>query len=381
MKEMHTAYISLGSNQGERFYHLQEAIFLMGKRLGSVTQISRVYENAAIGFEGDDFYNACIALTTALEPADLMVELLRIETEMGRTRTPDEGYASRSLDLDILYYDNIVIANDTVTIPHPKLQERRFVLKPLCDIAPNYYHPQLKKDSRNLLQQCTDQSPLLKLDHNLTKTELAFLTQLQFLTIEGNIGAGKTTLTHMLADDFNAKLVLERFADNPFLPKFYKDPNRYAFPLEMSFLADRYQQFTDDTSQFDLFKNFMISDYDIRKSLIFAKVTLPEEEFRLYRKLFDFMYKEVKKPDIYVYLYQNTERLLANIKKRGRGYEQEISPDYLEKINKGYFEFIKGSPDRNALVIDVSELDFVERPTDYGIILQALKKFMIRQLF
>jgi len=378
---MHTAYISLGSNQGERFYNLQEAVFLMGKRLGSVTQISRVYENAAVGFEGDDFYNACIELETALEPAELMSELLRIETEMGRTRTPDEGYASRSLDLDILYYDDIVIANDTVTIPHPKLQERRFVLKPLCDIAPNYYHPQLKKDSRNLLQQCTDQSPLYKLDQNLTKTELAFFTQLQFLTIEGNIGAGKTTLTHMLADDFNAKLVLERFADNPFLPKFYKDPNRYAFPLEMSFLADRYQQFTDDTSQFDLFKNFMVSDYDIRKSLIFAKVTLPEEEFRLYRKLFDFMYKEVKKPDIYVYLYQNTERLLANIKKRGRGYEQEISPDYLEKINKGYFEFIKGSPDRNALVIDVSELDFVERPADYGIILQALKKFMIRQLF
>ncbi|PCE63273.1 2-amino-4-hydroxy-6-hydroxymethyldihydropteridine diphosphokinase [Sediminicola luteus] len=381
MKEMHTAYISLGSNQGERFYNLQEAVFLMGKRLGSVTQISRVYENAAIGFEGDDFYNACIELETAMEPTELMSELLKIETEMGRTRTPDEGYASRSLDLDILYYDDIVIANDTVTIPHPKLQERRFVLKPLCDIAPNYYHPQLKKDSRNLLQQCSDQSPLRKLDQNLTKTELAFLTQLQFLTIEGNIGAGKTTLTHMLAEDFNAKLVLERFADNPFLPKFYKDPNRYAFPLEMSFLADRYQQFTDDTSQFDLFKNFMVSDYDIRKSLIFAKVTLPEEEFRLYRKLFDFMYKEVKKPDIYVYLYQNTERLLANIRKRGRGYEQEISPDYLEKINKGYFEFIKGSPDRNALVIDVSELDFVERPTDYGIILQALKKFMIRQLF
>ncbi|MEM9649735.1 MAG: deoxynucleoside kinase, partial [Bacteroidota bacterium] len=177
----------------------------------------------------------------------------------------------------------------------------------------------------------------------------------------------------MIAEDFNAKLVLERFADNPFLPKFYKDQSRYAFPLEMSFLADRYQQFMDDTSQFDLFKSFMVSDYDIFKSLIFAKITLQEEEFNLYRKVFNFMYKEVKKPEIYLYLYQSTERLLENIKKRGRDYEQNISPSYLEKINQGYMDFIKGHPNQNSLILDMSDQDFVHNPADYESVLEALE--------
>lgn len=166
-----------------------------------------------------------------------------------------------------------------------------------------------------------------------------------------------------------------------FLPKFYEDQSRYAFPLEMSFLADRYQQFTDDTSQLDLFKNFMVSDYDIFKSLIFAKVTLQEEEFNLYRKLFDFMYKEVIKPNVYAYLYQNTERLLDNIKKRGRSYEQNIAPDYLEKINRGYLDFIKSYPSQNSLIIDISNLDFVAVKEDYESILDQIQEFIVGRSF
>jgi len=188
----------------------------------------------------------------------------------------------------------------------------------------------------------------------------------------GPNGSGKTTLARKIASDHNAKLVLERFADNPFLPKFYKDQSRYAFPLEMSFLADRYQQFTDDTTQFDLFKNFMVSDYDIYKSLIFAQVTLQKEEFKLYRKMFNFMYNEVKKPDIYIFLYQKTERLLENIKRRGRGYEQGINKEYLEKINRGYFDFLKGFPHRKSLIIDIGDLDFVENKADYELIIDKI---------
>lgn len=206
----------------------------------------------------------------------------------------------------------------------------------------------------------------------LSRNRAELFSKLQFIAIEGNIGAGKTTLSKMIAEDFNAKLVLERFADNPFLPKFYEDQSRYAFPLEMSFLADRYQQFTDDTSQFDLFKNFMVSDYDIFKSLIFAKITLQNDEFNLYRKVFNFMYKEVKKPEIYLYLYQNTERLLQNIKKRGRDYEQKIPPEYLDKINRGYLDFIKDHPEQNSLILDMGELDFVSNPSDYEHILERL---------
>ena len=191
--------------------------------------------------------------------------------------------------------------------------------------------------------------------------------------MEGNIGAGKTTLVSKIAEDFNAKTVLERFADNPFLPKFYKDQNRYAFPLEMSFLADRYQQISDDLAQFDLFKDFIVADYHIFKSLIFAKVTLAEDEYRLYKTLFDIIYKEMPKPDLYIYLYQNTDRLLQNIKRRGRSYEQEIPASYLEKINNGYLDYIKTQKDLNVLIIDVSERDFVKNQEDYIFVLNEIQ--------
>ena len=194
-----------------------------------------------------------------------------------------------------------------------------------------------------------------------------------YIAIEGNIGSGKTSLTKMISDEFNAKIILERFADNPFLPKFYEDKERYAFPLEMSFLADRHQQLSDDLAQFDLFKNFIVSDYYIFKSLIFAQVTLQKEEYILYRKMFDIMYKEITKPSLYIYLYQNTERLLQNIKKRGREYEQSISPDYLNKIHLGYRNFIDTDKSLNSIVIDVSGRDFVNNPDDYKYIINKIK--------
>jgi deoxyadenosine/deoxycytidine kinase len=203
--------------------------------------------------------------------------------------------------------------------------------------------------------------------------ESIHLENYNYIIIEGNIGAGKTTLVNKIAEDFNAKTVLERFADNPFLPKFYEDQNRYAFPLEMSFLADRYQQISDDLAQFDLFKDFIVADYHIFKSLLFAKVTLTEDEYRLYRKLFEIIYKEMPKPDLYIYLYQNTERLLENIKVRGRSYEQDIEADYLEKINFGYLDYIKTQKDLNVLVIDISDKDFVKNQQDYLYILKEIQ--------
>ena len=145
----------------------------------------------------------------------------------------------------------------------------------------------------------------------------------------------------------------------------------------MSFLADRYQQLSDDLAQFDLFKDFIVADYHIFKSLIFAKITLQEDEYRLYRNLFDIIYKEMPKPDLYVYLYQNTKRLLQNIKKRGRTYEQNIEASYLEKINNGYLEYIKSQTDLNVLIIDVSDRDFVKKHEDYIFILNEIKCKMI----
>jgi 2-amino-4-hydroxy-6-hydroxymethyldihydropteridine diphosphokinase len=378
MEQRTTAYLSLGSNLENRAYFLQKAVFMIGKSIGTVTQLSAVYESPSWGFTSNEFLNVCIEIETILLPEELLTSLLAIESQLGRQRAASGEYADRTIDIDILYYNSLILQTDALQLPHPKLHTRRFVLKPLADIAPQFYHPIIKKDTRNLLQECKDASVLKKSPVVLYKDVASLFTALNFVAIEGNIGAGKTTLANKISEDYNAKLVLERFADNPFLPKFYKDQNRYAFPLEMSFLADRYQQYTDDTTQFDLFKKFMISDYDIYKSLIFAKITLQSDEFVLYRKVFTFMYQEVKKPHLYIYLYQTTERLLDNIKKRGRDYEQQIAPDYLEKINRGYFDFIKSYPEQNNLIIDVTDLDFVNSPKDYDSIIDQITAYAVQ---
>lgn len=377
MTDLKTAYLSLGSNIGDTLNNLQDAIFAIHKSAGQVLHISPIYQSKSWGFESDDFMNICLSLKTSLPPLKLLYTLLDVETNLGRIRYAEEGYQPRSIDIDILYYEKETLISDTLVIPHPEMSYRKFVLKPLADIAPQFYHPVMNKDTRNLLQECRDKGKIEKVPFRVYKSRKDLFANTNYIAIEGNIGAGKTTLAHKMAEDFNAKLVLERFADNAFLPKFYEDQQRFAFPLEMSFLADRYQQFTDDTSQYDLFKSFMVSDYDIYKSLIFARITLQQDEFNLYRKLFNLMYREVKKPKIYVYLYQTTERLLDNIKKRGRDYEQNITPEYLDNINKGYFDFIKGYPEQNNLVIELGNLDFVEQPEDYEVVIDKILKFAV----
>ena len=186
-----------------------------------------------------------------------------------------------------------------------------------------------------------------------------------YIAIEGNIGAGKTSLASLLSEDFNAKLILEEFEDNSFLPKFYKDPERYAFPLELSFLAERYQQLKDSISNRDLFMPFTISDYLVTKSLIFARKTLQSDEYNLYKKLFEIIHQSIPKPDLFVFLYVRTSNLQSNIRKRGREYEQEITNEYLEAIQESYFDFIRQQSDLRVLVIDSNNLDFVNRKEDY----------------
>jgi deoxyadenosine/deoxycytidine kinase len=252
--------------------------------------------------------------------------------------------------------------------------DRKFVMVPLVEIAANKIHPIEIKQLNSCLLNCSDSSEIIKIEEDLVRP-VSVSEKYNYIAIEGNIGAGKTSLAKMISDEFNAKKVLERFADNPFLPKFYKNQERYAFPLEMSFLADRYQQLSDDLAQFDLFKNFIVSDYYIFKSLIFAQVTLQKEEYVLYRKMFNFMYKEITKPDLYVYLYQNKNRLLDNIKKRGRVYEQNIQSEYLQKIHDGYSNFIKTEQNLNSIIIDISDIDFVENKKDYKYILKKIKNF------
>ncbi len=196
-----------------------------------------------------------------------------------------------------------------------------------------------------------------------------------FIAVEGNIGAGKTTLTHKLATHYGAELLLEKFEDNTFLPKFYAEPERYAFPLELSFLAERYQQLNQKNTNPNLFSDLVISDYFLSKSLIFARTNLSEEEFRLFWQLFDIMFQSVTKPDLLIYLYAPVDKLIQNIIRRGRPYEQEIQVSYLERIQSQYLEFLRKHADQlRVLVIDTSDLDFVANPADFQSILSLIEK-------
>ena len=374
MKIQRITYLSLGSNQGNKLENLQKAISLIAEKIGAIIKIASIYNTSALGFDGDDFLNTCIKVSTYLPPETLISRLLEIELNLGRKRNNFDTYSSRSIDLDILLFDDEIIFSKELIVPHPRMLERKFVLIPLAEIASEIMHPVAKTRIEKCLNSCDDKSEINKIKETLVRP-IPITEKYNYIAIEGNIGAGKTSLAKMMSDEFNAKIVLERFADNPFLPKFYEDNERYAFPLEMSFLADRYQQLSDDLAQFDLFKNLIVSDYYIFKSLIFAQVTLQKEEYLLYRKMFDLMYKEITKPDLYVYLYQNTERLLKNIKKRGREYEQNISPDYLNKIHSGYHNFINTQQDLNTLIIDVSELDFVNNTKDYEFVIKKINNY------
>lgn len=195
-----------------------------------------------------------------------------------------------------------------------------------------------------------------------------------YIAIEGTIGAGKSSLATRISNQFNAKLILEQFEENSFLPKFYKDPDKYAFPLEMSFLASRFQQLKDQLGTQDLFKSFTISDYFINKSLIFAGKTLQSDELALYTRFFNIINASLPKPDLLVYLYLSVDNLKQNIIKRGRSYEQDIQKDYLQKIQDGYFEYIKQKQDMRVLIVDTNNIDFVENEADYQKLLAIISE-------
>jgi deoxyadenosine/deoxycytidine kinase len=199
--------------------------------------------------------------------------------------------------------------------------------------------------------------------------------QFNFIVIEGNIGSGKTSLSKKIANNFNGKLILEEFADNPFLPKFYKEAERNAFPLELSFMAERFQQLSGEKSKADLFTEFRISDYSFFKSTLFAQNNLKEDELNLFNQLYHIMFSSVRKPDLLVYLHSKVGRLQENIKKRGRDYEQNIKDEYLKNIEDKYFDYLKKQNDFPVLILDVSEVDFIENEKIYQQIISEIQNF------
>lgn len=194
-----------------------------------------------------------------------------------------------------------------------------------------------------------------------------------FITIEGNIGAGKTTLSRRLAAEHNRRLILEEFSDNPFLPPFYREPERYAFPVELFFMAERHKQLQNELAQTDLFTNGVVADYLFVKTLLFARNSLPEEEFRLFSRLFKVMDAGFPNPDLIVYLHRPVEALQANIAKRGREYEQEMKDDYLLSVQQAYFNYFRTQQELPVLILDLGDLNFEEEAGTYDRILTALR--------
>lgn len=366
------AYLSLGTNLGNKLSNLQRCINTIHTELAWVINVSPVYETPAWGFEAPSFYNCVIEISTALLPLELLKQIKELESKLGRTKKASQGYESRIIDIDIISYEDEIVNHEVLILPHKETINRKFVLIPLFDIAPNWIHIKTNQPITELLSTCQDTSEIEQVGFLELPEKPNFLSNLNYLVIEGNIGVGKTSLVSKISNDFNAKPILERFADNPFLPKFYEDQKRYAFSLEMSFLADRYQQLHNDLSQLDLFNDFLVADYHIVKSLLFAQKTLSGDEFNLYRSLFYIVCKDMPKPDVYVYLYQDVAQLQENIAKRGRSYEQNISDEYLIKIQESYLEFLRTQTDFPVLIIDVTHLDFVNNHKDYITLLEKI---------
>ncbi len=196
----------------------------------------------------------------------------------------------------------------------------------------------------------------------------------KFITIEGNIGAGKTTLASLLSEEYGGQLILEAFSDNPYLSKFYQQPEKYGLQLEMSFLIERYQQLTKIFAEPNIFSQFIITDYMLKKCLLFAKINLSKQEFKLYHSFFNLIYKKLPKPDIIFYLHSDTETLLRNIKRRGRDYEQSISKVYLNKIERMYFEYFRQNPENKFVIVDINGVDWISNVFAYEKLKEVFSK-------
>jgi deoxyguanosine kinase len=366
-------YLSLGSNLGDKINNLQTTINLIDSKVGDVLLISSVYQTKAEGFVGEDFLNCCVSLRTSMEPKILIKELINIESQNGRLRSNRNIYESRSIDIDILFYEDKIINQHNLTIPHPRMNERNFVIKPLLDIAKSKIHPVLNRTISEIDLDLGD-TEIIKINDDLVLPVIEKLKSIKNIVIEGNIGVGKTCFSEKLSKDLNKELILEGYMDNPFLEKYYENPDRYALNVELTFLTDRCRQLSDFNNQISLFSSGLVSDYDIFKSLVFAGISLKEIEYNLFRKIFTYMTKDLFKSNLIIYLLQSTEQLLENIKKRGRGFEKKIDKKYLDKINQGYLNYLKNNSDLNIIYVDVSDLDFVESKTDYFELLYRVKK-------
>jgi 2-amino-4-hydroxy-6-hydroxymethyldihydropteridine diphosphokinase len=343
----------------------------LAEKIGPILKQSEVYETEPWGFDSTQlFLNQALEIQTSRKPAEILHLISEIEQAMGRTHTK-ERYASRTLDIDILLIGSLCIEEPDLQVPHPRMHLRKFALVPLAEIAGNRVHPVLNKDIKTLLEDCKD--PLNVLAVPASRKERPALPY-RFISIEGNIGSGKTSLATLLAERIDAQLILERFEDNDFLPRFYEDPAQFAFTLEMSFLTDRYQQMKEAFKAGNLFPTSVVSDYFIDKSYVFARQNLNREEFRLFSRMFDILAALLPKPDLVVFLHNELESLKKNILKRGRPYEKNISFEYIDRLQQGYLSYFRQLTDQTILILDIRNLDFVATNESFSSICKLLQK-------
>lgn len=318
---MKSAYLCLGGNLGNRQRLLDESKGLIEKHCGKITACSRIYETAPWKSKSQNaFLNQVIKVSVKMKAEELMKRLLKIERKLGRSRGIDKN-EDRTCDIDILFFGDEVINTRSLTIPHPRIEKRKFVLKPLMDLDPEMKHPGSKKKIGELYKTCKD-----GLSVNEYKAPF-------YICIEGNIGAGKSTLAKALAEKLNALYIPEQFEKNSLLPLFYQDAEKYGFLLEYSFLLSRFQQISDACAGKP---KFIVSDYSIYKCKWFASLNLKKKDRIIFDKHFNGIEDQLNKPDLLIYLDTPFENLIRNIRKRGRKYENGISIDYLRKVEKTY---------------------------------------------
>ena len=362
-------FISLGSNQGDRLDYLIRALCLLEGYDIRILSLSRIYETPPWGFESTPFYNACAGLQTDLSPYDLMEVLLKVEERLGRSRAKANGYAPRTIDLDLLGYEDLILSTENLTLPHPRLELRNFVLYPLEEIAKTWMHPLLQKTSSELKQQSIDSAICKPFPFSFWSPPI--FEHYPYTIIEGNIGVGKSTLAKKIGKQYQAALLLEAFVDNPYLAPFYQDPKKYALPVETFFLKDR----VDQAAEFWKNKpNRVVSDYFLNKSLVFAAQNLKADDFKVYQEAFLRVVSSQKQPSLLVYLYADVSHLQKQIKKRGRSYEQDIQEEYLMKIGQGYDHLIQTDFPFPIVSLAVDDLNFESDEVAFQRILRKIYK-------
>jgi len=323
---MNEVFLCLGGNLGNRLENIEKATALIAKHLGKIVKKSAIYETEPWGSASSKKHlNQCLLLLTKTESQKLINELLLIEKKLGRNREGCKN-GDRVIDIDILLFNNEVIKSKNLQVPHPRMHLRNFVLVPLNEIAATKKHPILKKNMSTLLKTSTDKL--------LVKKQNSF----KLICIEGNIGSGKTTLGLELAKSINAYYIKEEFEDNTLLPLFYKNPKKFSFALEISFLLARFNQLLKALSKND---KHIVCDYSIYKCLWFAKVNLTDKNYKHFQKLFHNLASQLVQPHTIIYLKTSNSNLQQNIKKRGRPYEQEIKQEYLKRVNLSYEKGLK----------------------------------------